>query len=189
MMMTMTISTWARPLLGAAVLLGAACGPAAEPAPPPSVALQAAPWDARPLTTAQVPAVYLQEWSRAENQARCPLLVPSALGAQGEMATPRRAQFGGGWGVAYDLPELRSAFGVAGTGAEPGGPTYDAWPHRRSWADGSRAGYGPEGGTGPNQLAYLELAGHDCLYNVWSRLGVEHLETLLEGLRLVAAAG
>ena len=53
------------------------------------------------------------------------------------------------------------------------------------WADGSRAGYGPEGGQGPNQLAYLTISGRDCLYNVWSRIGIEHLEQLLAELRFV----
>jgi hypothetical protein len=76
---------------------------------------------------------------------------------------------------------------VAGTGSRAEDPAYDEWPHRRSWADGSTAGYGPEGGTGPNQLAYLRIAGEGCLYNVWSRLGVEHLEAVLEGLRRIAA--
>jgi hypothetical protein len=87
--------------------------------------------------------------------------------------------------VAYDQPRLRSAFGVAGTGSRATDPSYDAWPHRRAWADGSTAGYGPEGGTGPNQLAYLRIQGQDCLYNVWSRLGQAHLEQLLESLRFV----
>jgi hypothetical protein len=179
-----------RLLLGVAMLLGAAgCGASPDPEAPPSPALLAPPWDAAPLDIGEVPAVYLSEWGRAENQARCPLLILSDLGARGEDGTPRRAQFGGGWGVAYDLPELRSAFGIAGTGAEPGEATYDAWPHRRAWSDGSRVGYGPEGGTGPNQLAYLQMAGFRCLFNVWSRLGVEHLETLVEGLRLVVAEG
>ena len=80
----------------------------------------------------------------------------------------------------------RCAFGVAGTGASAAGPSYDAWPHERTWADGSSAGYGPEGGTGPNQLAYLRVQGQECLYNVWSRLGTEHLEHLLGQLRFVS---
>lgn len=100
-------------------------------------------------------------------------------------AEPRVAHFAGGWGVAYDLPELRSAFGVAGAGVDPGPDTYDEWPHQREWSDGSRAGYGPEGGQGPNQLAYLRVRGQSCLYNVWSRLGRTHLEALLDDLRFV----
>lgn len=100
-------------------------------------------------------------------------------------AEPRTARFGGGWGVAYDLPELRSAFGVAGTGVEPGPDTYDDWPFHRRWEDGSEAGYGPEGGSGSKHLAYLEVEGQRCLYNVWSRLGRVHLEGLMAALRYV----
>ena len=43
-----------------------------------------------------------------------------------------------------------------------------------------------EGGSGPNQLAYLTIPGQGCLYNVWSRLGVDHLEYLLGQLRFVS---
>jgi hypothetical protein len=88
--------------------------------------------------------------------------------------------------VAYDLPTERSAFGVAGTGTSAwSGDVYDAWPVHRTFADGSRAGYGPEGGTGPNWLAYVRIPGQDCLYTVWSRLGRAHLEQLLGELRFV----
>lgn len=67
------------------------------------------------------------------------------------------------------------------------GDVYDAWPHRVECADGSRAGYGPDGGTGPNWLAYLRIPGQRCLYNVWSREGKEPLEALLRSLRFVDA--
>ena len=33
-------------------------------------------------------------------------------------------------------------------------------------------------------LAYLRVEGQDCLYNIWSRLGREHLEELIHELRL-----
>lgn len=179
------------------LLLAAACAPAPEstpapqqqapvtpppPAPPAPPALPTAPWAGRRLDAGQVPAAFVAEWRKADNRATCALVAPADLGAG---ATPRGAYFAGGWSVAYDQPGLRSAFGVAGTGSRVADPSYDAWPHRRAWADGSNAGYGPEGGTGPNQLAYLRIAGQDCLYNVWSRLGVAHLEQLLESLRFV----
>jgi len=76
-------------------------------------------------------------------------------------------------------------FGIAGTGSSATDDAYDAWPHTIRWADSSSAGYGPEGGSGPNQLAYLRVTGQECLYNVWSRLGVPHLEHLLSQLRFV----
>ena len=135
-----------------------------------------------------MPAVYLAEWGKAENRATCALIAPSSLG-EGAAATPRSAYFGGGWAVSYDMPGqpgVRSAFGVAGTGSAAADPSYDEWPFRRRWADGSSAGYGPEGGSGPNLLAYLRVSGQRCLYNVWSRLGRAHLEHLLDSLRFVA---
>lgn len=187
-------------MLGAAVLPAAACGgrgaeaPPSTPSPPlgepvqpaPDPALPPAPWSAAPL--ADVAAPYHAAWRSAENRGRCALLAFREARAEGMAATPRVATFGGGWGVAYDVPGLRSAFGVAGTGVEPGPGTYDDWPHRVRWRDGSEAGYGPEGGTGPNQLAYLRVPGQRCLYNVWSRLGREHLERLLGELRFVRGA-
>lgn len=184
-----------------AIVLGAllaACTnppPGDQGAPPPeptdsvpqTAGAPPAPWAGAALTAGEVPTAYAEQWRQAENRAGCALIAPRALGA-GEGATPRAATFSGGWAVAYDQPDLRSAFGVAGAGVAADGPSYADWPHARAWADGSSASYGPEGGTGPNQLAYLRIAGQQCLYNIWSRLGVEHLEFLLEQLRFVAGA-
>ncbi|MBV9772820.1 MAG: hypothetical protein JO040_02680 [Gemmatimonadetes bacterium] len=156
------------------------------PAPAPEPPLAAAPWGQAPLPAASVPSVFLAQWRKAENRASCTPLAPLSAGS--EKASARAAYFGGGWGVAYDLPGLRSAFGVAGTGVDAAGPSYSDWPYERRWADGSSAGYGPEGGTGPSQLAYLRIPGQGCLYNVWSRLGREHLESLLERLRFVTGS-
>lgn len=127
---------------------------------------------------------YLTAWNRADNRERCALVAfdPNVTGN----AASRIATFSGGWGVAFDRPGERSAFGVAGTGVNAADPTYDDWPHRIEWADGSIAEYGLEGGTGPNHLAYLRIAGQDCLYNVWSRSGRAHLEQLLGSLEHVA---
>jgi hypothetical protein len=90
--------------------------------------------------------------------------------------------------VAYDEPGLRSAFGIAGAGIEATGAGDSIWPDSITWADGSIASYGLEGGTGPGHLAYLEIEGQRCLYNVWSKLGEEHLLALLGKLRRVQAA-
>lgn len=184
--------------LGAAALLALACalacgrgeaerGDAPGPRPPAEDAGPApAPWSGALLTDA--PAVYLEQWSRAENRESCGLLAFRGTGGLDRPVEPRPASFAGGWGVAYDAAGLRSAFGIAGTGVEPGPDTYDDWPHRIEWADGSSAGYGPEGGQGPRQLAYLRLAGQRCLYNIWSAVSVDHLERLLAELRFVAGA-
>jgi hypothetical protein len=144
-----------------------------------------APWRQTPLQRANVPAVYAQQWEKAENRATCALVAPMAVGEAGAGATPRAANFSGGWAVAYDLPNVRSAFGIAGAGVKADDPSYDKWPYVQQWDDGSRAEYGPEGGEGPNQLAYVKIQGQQCLYNVWSRLGREHLEFLLQQIRLV----
>jgi hypothetical protein len=177
-------------LLAAVTLALAGCGGSEAAPEDPEPLLPLAPWSAPALDSASIAAPYLEAWRTAENRASCALLAftESAPGRAGAEATARTARFGGGWGVAWDLPELRSAWGVAGTGTEPGPNTYDDWPYRREWRDGSSAGYGPEGGTGPKQLAYLEVTGQGCLYNVWSRLGRDHLEGLLEGLRYVDGA-
>lgn len=173
---------------GAALLLagmaGGSCAVGARATVPEGPNLPAPPWAGAALERGRVPDAYATAWSEAPNRESCALLAPASV--EPAQATARRATFGGGWGVAYDLPELRSAFGVAGTGASAGGDVYDDWPHELTWSDGSRAGYGPEGGgAGSNQLAYLTIPGQDCLYNVWSRLGVEHLERLLGELRFV----
>lgn len=171
------------------LLLTAACAsaPSAEPpsgqpdAPP-------APWQQPALAGSAVPSAYGEQWRKAENRATCAPVAPAALGS-GDGAVARAATFAGGWGVAYDLPGNRSAFGVAGAGVVAGQPGQATWPNNVRWADGSTAGYGPEGGgAGPNQLAYLQIAGQGCLYNVWSRLGREHLEYLLGQLRFVDLA-
>ncbi len=163
-------------LLSLTLLLAAACAT--------SPASNRAPWRNDPLPRASVPPVYVQQWEKAENRATCALIAPRALGI-GEGANPRAATFSGGWAVAYDLPNLRSAFGIAGAGVNADDPSYDKWPYIQQWDDGSRAEYGPEGGTGPNELAYVRIQGQQCLYNVWSRLGRPHLEHLLRNLRLV----
>jgi len=150
--------------------------PGNTPAPPP--------WGTNAVATSEVPAVYLTEWRKAENRATCALVAITDDGIT-RGAAPRAATFSGGWGVAYDLPGQRSAFGVAGTGASASESSYDEWPFKRTWSDGSSVGYGPEGGTGPNQLAYLRIAGQGCLYNVWSRLGRDHLESMIDAIRFV----
>ena len=170
-----------RPALCLLAIACASSAPSAREEPPQA---PPSPWSAARLPSASVPAVYRTEWRKAENRATCALVVPASLG-DGTGATPRAGVFSGGWAVAYDRPGMRSAFGIAGSGTTPDSTTYDAWPNKIRWADSSSVGYGPEGGTGPNQLAYLRIHGQQCLYNVWSRLGVTHLEFLISQLRFV----
>lgn len=177
-------------LLAAVVFLGACSGQQATPGQPaPDNAPAQPPWGSNAVGAAAVPSVYRTEWLKAENRATCALIAITDNGVT-RGATPRAATFGGGWGVAYDLAGQRSAFGVAGSGVNASEPSYDEWPFKRTWSDGSRVGYGPEGGTGPglNQLAYLRIAGQGCLYNIWSRLGREHLESMMNAIRFVETA-
>ena len=181
-------SSFPRPLLLFLVGAAIACRSSGVATPPTTEARPSAPWSGAALAPAAVPAVYPSVWRAAENRQSCALLAPEHLNAElARRATVRGATFSGGWGVAYDLPELRSAFGVAGTGVSAWGPDiYDAWPEKRVFADSSRVGFGPEGGTGPNWMAYVRIPGQECLYNVWSRRGRAHLEELLGDLRFVA---
>lgn len=165
--------------------------PASKPAPAATLSssakpagAQRAPWDAAPVAASAVPAVYLAEWKKAKNRARC---APLALvgGEKKPGVTVRRANFSDGWAVAYDLPGQRSAYGVAGTGLDLDGKGYP-FPNSLTFADGSSAHYGLSGGTGPGYIAYVEVAGQRCLYNVWADVGgQERLEELLRSLRLV----
>ena len=185
-----------RASVAAFILLATACASStpdeepsgdSSPVPPrsPSApALAPPPWSGARLSRSDVPSVYVTEWEKAENRATCAVLAPASLG-DGTGATPLAATFSGGWAVAYDRPGVRSAFGIAGSGTTPDSTTYDGWPSKQRWADSSYAGYGPEGGSGPNQLAFLRIAGQQCLYNVWSRIGIAHLEYLLSQLRFV----
>lgn len=171
------------PAAPAAPAASAAPAVATAPAAKPTGAARA-PWDTAPVAATSVPAVYLAEWKKAKNRDRC---APLALvgGEKRDGVSVRRANFSDGWAVAYDLPGQRSAYGVAGTGLDIDGKGYK-FPNSLTWADGSNANYGLTGGTGPGYLAYVEVAGQRCLYNVWSEVGgKEHLEEMLRSLRKV----
>jgi hypothetical protein len=141
------------------------------------------PWENPPATGRSVPTVYVTEWKKAENRDRCQPLV--LIGAEREpKAKIRRAEFSGGWAVAYDLPGERSAFGIAGTGLNINRSEKNTtFPNTITWPDGSSVSYGLEGNTGPGYLAYLEVSGQSCLYNIWSKRGKAHLEQLISSLR------
>ncbi|WP_066555335.1 hypothetical protein [Croceicoccus bisphenolivorans] len=141
------------------------------------------------------------EWATAQNKGECaPLVLTSDGGAPAEA---RRANFGGGWGIAFDTEDVRSAYGVAGPGIV-GADRADGqearlrgqWPYftmLENLPQPSFAGYGLEGarpyreevpdGVSENSLAYVHVAGQACTYNVWSRLGRAHLEVLMQSLR------
>ncbi len=187
--------------------------PSAGTTTPATAGLPAPPWAAAPLAQSQVPAVLVTEWTKAENKDSCAALTPDNLGAEGQGAVARRANFSRGWAVAWDKSGLpgtaasgvpcptcgRGAFGVAGTGgtttSEEARNLTNNWPNLKEWSDGSRAGYGREGSrggmapVGNKHLAFLYLNGVDCSYNVWSSVSQGHLEFLLDHLRFVGGAG
>jgi hypothetical protein len=173
------------PILGAfatAVVLAVAAA-----ALPARGAAEAPPWAGPRLAPSAFRGarIAVDQWRVAGNRTTCWPLALASLGTAGRAAVPRRAVFSGGWAVAYDLPRLRSAFGVAGAGIDGSDADTRRWPSRIAWSDGSAAGYGPEGGTGPQLLAYVHVTGQGCLYNVWSQLGEAHLLGLLRALRWV----
>jgi len=73
---------------------------------------------------------------------------------------------------------------IAGTGIDWDTPS-SVLTHRMEWSGGNLAAYGPEGGSGPNWLAQVRVADQQCMYNVWSYAGKEHLEHLLRNIRRV----
>jgi hypothetical protein len=181
-----------------------------------TIAANPAPWSGAPLALDAVPAVARDTWAAAENRDECALLFPTDPASLGEGAVVHDRYFGGGWGLAWDLPRGpgrwepggeycadcgREAFGVAGTGGDFVRGTEDAiWPNRLAWtadAQGgsiySHAGYGYEGVTsgtaGEPLLTYLFIAHQGCMYNVWSYLGEEHLLSLIGQLRFVEGMG
>ncbi len=143
-----------------------------------------APWVRDALAVADVPDVLVEEWQRAENHLWCSALFPSGFDAGG--ATLRRAEFGGGWAVAWDLPELRSAFGVAGVGLPAWADIGIRMPNTLRYGD-QVVGYGGEGfdDGAVQRLAEFSVPGQLCAYQVWSNLGDEHLLSLVDALRLV----
>ena len=173
-----------------------------------TIAAGAAPWSAAPLAADAVPAVVAETWSAADNHDECAVLFPADPDTLAAGAVLHDRYFGGGWGLAWDLPSGpgrwepggdycpdcgREAFGVAGTGGEATGAEDAIWPNRLAWTDGSHAGYGYEGLTagqaGEPLLAYLFIDGPGCMYNVWSYLGEEHLLSLIGQLRFVEGMG
>ncbi len=170
--------------------------------PPPHVAPDEPP---QPPPTPLAASLTRAEWRRAENRASCAAIALTTDG--GASATPRRAQFAGGWAIAFDAPQQRSAYGVAGAGltdADIAAPAdqrrrlLGQWPYFAelpTLPGPAFAGYGVVGampypatnadGRGLHSLAYVRIGRERCTYNVWSRISRAHLETLLQSLRML----
>jgi eukaryotic-like serine/threonine-protein kinase len=206
----------ARTGLADAAVAGTAVGPVPDASPPRLVAsapdappqildtgFEPPPWSAAKLPASAVPFV-VAEWRKAENKADCAALGFADVGDIGAGAKARRAEFYGGWAIAYDKKGLagtdgsgsdcpacgRSAFGIAGTGAKVEGSPFQRFPHQVTYQGGGRVGYGGEGFSDDTKrlLADVEVPGQTCLYQVWTNQGVEHMELLLQNLRFVERA-
>ncbi|MGZ3440482.1 MAG: hypothetical protein ACXVDD_13260 [Polyangia bacterium] len=132
------------------------------------------------LRAAAAPRVLLDEWRKADNRAGC---APLWLDDVAPDVKIRRREFAGGWGVTVRTPQR---WGLAGAGVIASPHDLEKWKFQRQNAAGMHAGYSLEGFTiGPDWLAYVLVPGQACLYNVWSSLGREHLERLVDHLRIV----
>ena len=153
--------------------------------------LPEAPWSEAPLAVTQAPADLLAAWARAENRDWCAPIAPAAL----REVAARAHRLDGGWGVEFDqagMPGVdeegelcaecgRGTFGIAGTAMGVDDMMDTPAP---SFADGSAADVAPvEGGVA---AATIAIRGQGCVYQVWSFLGEEHLESLVGQLRFVA---
>lgn len=146
-----------------------------------------APWNKPAINNSDTDTVYRQEWIKAESQSLCPILaLPKSASSHLLGHSVRRANFSGGWGVAYDLPAMRSAYGVANAGTVDPNDLSFSWPYNVSYQDGSIVGYGHAGGDPAAQwLAYIVIAQNNCFYNVWSTQDKNHLEQMISDLRRV----
>lgn len=153
-----------------------------------------ASWRQPAIAKTETDAVYLREWAKSQTKGQCPLLaLPVTAHAHIPHHNARRANFSGGWGVAYDLPNERSAYGVAHSGiSDPLGQS-SIWQDYHLYDDGTELTYGREGGNPDGHwLAYLTLggqyspSGQHCFYNIWSQQSKQHLEQIIKDLRQVA---
>lgn len=185
------------------------------PPAPSSLTLDPTPsWSAAPLSAADAPA-FVEAWNSDPYARECPVLAPDDLGegAGATPRVTDRGQ-PGAWWVEYDLPgapgevDIQSPAADAGranffVSARIGEPGYElpvsdeninSWPNVHHWSDGSSVGWGVTGRGVLQQsnpewpiswLAYMELEGSRCFYQVGSYLSEEHLIFLLSHLRFV----
>ena len=115
----------------------------------------------------------------------------------------RPARFAGGWAVEFDkdgFPGVtrnghrcedcgRGAYGIAGTAimVDDEDPT-EAEEH--GFSDGSRVRIETSlSEEETSSVATVKIEGQDCVYQIWSHAGDEHLQELVDQLRFVKVAG
>lgn len=157
--------------------------------------LPAAPWADAPIEMDAAPEALMSAWNDAENRTSCAPVIPRGI----EGSPSRATNLDGGWALEFDqagAPGLRAdgrtcarcgraSFGVAGTAMsadELADADTDAMP-APVYNDGSTADVVAEDGVA---AATLTIGGQDCVYQVWSFLGEDHLRSLVEDLRIVA---
>ena len=156
--------------------------------------LPQAPWSAKKVNRSAVPPAYVAAWERARNRAECALLFPldggSALG--GAKATDGKTPDDHGWDI-FLTGEAGTVevLGLFEKSSQADGPTFT-----RSWADGSVAKYGADLGKAAPGMddansspfeAVLTLPDQDCAYRIYTTLGKDHLEFVIDRLRLMRA--
>jgi hypothetical protein len=170
-----------------------------------TASLHDAPWSVEaPPAEDGVSREVVAAWQEADNREWCAPLVPSA-GVEGARA--RRAEYAGGWAVEFDkrgMPGVarngractncgRATFGIAGTALS----VDDEDPmeaEELTLTDGSQVRYEPsmdeedtdDGAAG--HVATIKIRGQNCVYQVWSFAGDEHLGELVRGLRFTRPA-
>ncbi len=160
------------------------------------------PWSAPPMAAADAPRQILAAWERAENRDSCAPLATRSLGrAMGARA--RTSELEGGWLVEFDRPGLpgidrqgnecdtcgRSVFGIAGTSVSHDALLGENDALSPSYNDGSHAELEVSDGDGESVASVMfTVNGQDCVYEVWSLLGPDHLAELVAGLRFVEPA-
>ena len=167
-----------------------------------NVALPSAPWSNERLAMRDAPRPLVQAWQHADNRGWCAPIAPASIAAiQGAQA--RRSAFEGGWAVEFDkqgAPGIgrdgntcatcgRGSFGIAGTSMNR--DSIDEETVAPAWNDGSRAEYqstdSNDDPTKSGAVATIVVPGQECVYQVWSFLGQEHLNELVSSLRFVDA--
>jgi hypothetical protein len=191
--------------------------PVPQPAPSSLTIDPTPPWSAAPLPAAEAAAT-VEAWNADPYARECPALAPDDLGeGAGATPRVADRGLPGSWWIEYDLPGApgeadiqlpsadagRATFFVSATIGAPGyefpvtEESINSWPNVHHWSDGSSVGWGVAGRgtlqeTNPewptHWLAYMELEGSRCFYQVGSYLSEEHLIFLLGHLRFVEGA-
>ena len=154
--------------------------------------LPEAPWAGALVPASSLSETVATALEGAENRSWCAPMVPASAGEPARAAT-----LAGGWALEFDqrgAPGVRAngnacarcgraAFGVAGTSMSTDEAVdIDEAAPLAMFNDGSTQDVIAEDGVAS---ATLTVGGQGCVYQVWSFLGEDHLNSLLEELRFV----